>query len=1466
MTHKTTAISESGQSAFRPNDPILPNSKEHLDIHVAAKKQFFYQTLSAIYTNVCITQSPTREDFNRLKEIEQFCQRFRKEGLFSDVEAKVVSLKIWMDFWRNYSKFSSRHEETVCDLNALSDQMELERLPLSLKTFNQTIASALKGIELVRSHIQQITPELRANIFISLAQDLKLALDACERYWPEYQAALHAEIVEARQNQGSPGLLDAARSEYILSFLQEMGPAPFQQLSRSFGPALFKKPIDSPAYRQAEDAFQRLQKHISGLKLDNIHPEAPISEKSKRRLLKKSGANDDNELFRWAIARPTVSEEMRKREADQAEREQQDEQIQQGMPDWEKRLLGVFFLALQMTESSPDLVEAGKRTKQLAAELKQQITEPIRQELQKDYSFIGVMLSDKLNALRKVSDETFLTLTKHTPRTREILQKFRTSTEPLSAADIAKAQDQFITSEIAKILPSKSPFQRIDISTWQQAFMTAQPASESVTAVGSFVFDTLFPALYYAVDWITGILPAAQVPLNQAPLKEDSPRVWEAVPAQESFMSAGTSAKRTDSFDEMRKTASLQSAITGELTRFAPEHHFLQKFIEIPTEMVIDDPLFQHVLGDYFGRGTGMEGYQSLQMSMYLAKVLSIRNATLSIDDPSISPKILDLMAHQMKTAVRLQDLFEHNFDEFYKAFRAEIDQLPIGRALFFQGTWHYKDSGHAVEYEVIKQDDGRYTFRIYNRGAGINRYHSMVSKDEKTANLFTEIVDIDKSKIISPSFLKALSELRLVLHQLWDPEKELYENILASLDGKMSHREYSLDQTQEVLDTGHCTYLAWNALFYQKFKLGLPRLEYEIKLKTLLNYYQQNKHRLKEETVRKSLQKGMSHFARKVKRLAKSGVVSPMEAAETSKKIAAIQSAIAIAEETHLKAVFRNRPAIAFSSPADHERFSLNIRETSAPPDPIAPKPVTPPLVIDLPPFQARTFYSDLLHFQEQIHQAHKKNDHLSIFQYVQRFIEPLPVEWMQKPMSEWDQLVTPWHGMSEEEASKTVEALADISKNFLYSAWANVPCGWLGCSQEMSTDIRIEGYLTLIKLLTVADAISRSRLRVALPSLYQNNFDAVLDGKSSSITLFDSRWGQQMDALRSYWQQIDPPSARAKRKDLSFFGVDKKIKKQNDRSSDIHPDCGDFCRVLAQKEKTGSETVLRVHFEDFRWLQNFLQQSDIQAKIRSDFPKISQMSIINQIRYFAYPSERYDSIKEIIPPPFFALRNLSMIADFYLMISPGRSQTKPDFSTGLKLQANGFNDFIERKWPFGLDAHDVNEADNFIFSSQRNFHHLLKKGDLLPITGELQPFYSHDEQTISRRREAPHSIPLILPPHRFNTQDAHDLFQLSAKEGSQIINTLGYFTQKSQLLQKPEHQRLLQKLLFEGDLLLKELKKQPMKSGKLADQLATFCRNQYSILQGDIPTALFLLEINDLLAQHFAVAARESACTSFP
>lgn len=220
---------------------------------------------------------------------------------------------------------------------------------------------------------------------------------------------------------------------------------------------------------------------------------------------------------------------------------------------------------------------------------------------------------------------------------------------------------------------------------------------------------------------------------------------------------------------------------------------------------------FALVFGDSFIKESGLEG-----------DITSKTYADLIV-------KYLDSLPSQTPSTKKIRNilhngvgLLESDLNTATKLRSKIIQTVAKDNKCVIYGGW----IGHAIVYEIEKQKNGKYSFRIYNLGEGIE-FHKLTQSQYRTkAEGCVAIKDIPKKLMFKKSFLGSLSSLNRMPSdniQGMSPQELLYMHLLPSLDGKEELVSSRVKNCLSPQRSGTCPYRSLQALVANT----LPKEEY---------------------------------------------------------------------------------------------------------------------------------------------------------------------------------------------------------------------------------------------------------------------------------------------------------------------------------------------------------------------------------------------------------------------------------------------------------------------------------------------------------------------------------------------------------------------------------------------------------------------------------------------------------------
>lgn len=162
--------------------------------------------------------------------------------------------------------------------------------------------------------------------------------------------------------------------------------------------------------------------------------------------------------------------------------------------------------------------------------------------------------------------------------------------------------------------------------------------------------------------------------------------------------------------------ATLNESLRKTIEGMAPELPISSQMVDCKTFMEEGASRLAHIVCDGFVRESRLEGSSCAETVTWLLENLDLFSPghPIAADLRAFAEK-----ARELRTAAHLPSLADK--------YAAAIKALKPGDRLLLPGGWHEVPFGHFMLYEFKKQPDGRYTFNIYNSGAGSRLFHTLL-------------------------------------------------------------------------------------------------------------------------------------------------------------------------------------------------------------------------------------------------------------------------------------------------------------------------------------------------------------------------------------------------------------------------------------------------------------------------------------------------------------------------------------------------------------------------------------------------------------------------------------------------------------------------------------------------------------------------------------------------------------------
>lgn len=264
-----------------------------------------------------------------------------------------------------------------------------------------------------------------------------------------------------------------------------------------------------------------------------------------------------------------------------------------------------------------------------------------------------------------------------------------------------------------------------------------------------------------------------------------------------------------------------------DLERYSQAHNF---------DLDADDRICAHILGEYFAKGTGLEGINPLQMLNY----------TISFIEGKPSLRHLNPMLR--RSAELYNTIFIIKDAEAVSAF---LTDLPVNETVMIPGGWASKDTGHAIYYTVTKQRDNSFTFKTYNSGDGLRYHTTLIADDTKKYHPFMTLTDIPLEDLTHPFFLRSLNELSRPPSDGSAPlsAQDIYQGLLRCLRGNVLYtpdtplEKYTLSQQSAICGWAGLALALGEHMTHNQH----CQFIHDIQLQTLVSFYSKGTYQVSE-------------------------------------------------------------------------------------------------------------------------------------------------------------------------------------------------------------------------------------------------------------------------------------------------------------------------------------------------------------------------------------------------------------------------------------------------------------------------------------------------------------------------------------------------------------------------------------------------------------------------------------------
>jgi hypothetical protein len=302
---------------------------------------------------------------------------------------------------------------------------------------------------------------------------------------------------------------------------------------------------------------------------------------------------------------------------------------------------------------------------------------------------------------------------------------------------------------------------------------------------------------------------------------------------------------------------------------------------------VFSDKIFFHIHGDAFAEDTGFEGEDPFRIFKFMNEFLEKH----PLEDPDKDKHIKGLISSGIE--INTEIFNASSLKSETKALKLKdfiSSKLKDNEPILIPGGWANNTTGHAMYYEIGKQSDGKYFFRAYNRGAGMQYQESVQGEGFFIRDKYLPYLEVGDIEFEN---LTDVNTLRLLVEYLTEqPEnlgldynfsdRDVYGVFIPLLKGKRIERDLSLEEVMSPQHSGTCAWKSFSALMKKNLgHVAYKKFKRELKKNTIEKFLSENitKNEFKPNTPLWNLfNKSLEKYARMTNNLHLDGIISSDE------------------------------------------------------------------------------------------------------------------------------------------------------------------------------------------------------------------------------------------------------------------------------------------------------------------------------------------------------------------------------------------------------------------------------------------------------------------------------------------------------------------------------------------------------------------------------------------------------------
>lgn len=820
----------------------------------------------------------------------------------------------------------------------------------------------------------------------------------------------------------------------------------------------------------------------------------------------------------------------------------------------------------------------------------------------------------------------------------------------------------------------------------------------------------------------------------------------------------------------------------------------LRMFISTPITS-IDEKLLMHALGDVFGRDSGLEGADPIAVWKY--RMLLFSRKLMVTSNPEERRLLNDLIA-SIKKAIELSPFNNPSFEKFVENVRQELNAQETNKAIPIIAGWQAGDSGHAVVIDILKQENGKYTVRLFDTSKNGNYQQRIQVGTQEKGVPFTEQSDVEAELLTSLPLLKHLWDMankkpETLAFKEWTP-RDFNRGFFDQLGGHFKAGYIHPDDIKTFYRSGVCSWMSFNALTNRFEKGDRTRIEFEQRFKMLSDFYKQYKDSFETNERRRNLfKKSLREFSQETaKAYLKQGVISPDELEYTRSILAPMEKTInlldlrleqkrmveapsgivKLAESGIYPSVstFDGLTAGVGVSHSNYDAFRLNYH------------------------FNSDTLIQDLNNITSDSKAKLKEGKGVVVAEELTRVIEEIVTSFPIK-----------------NDKKDTLKALANLGKIY---AGALIAQGmqdpnWNG---KVTPRQRIAQLKILAIVVNLTENKHRFRLPIALLSILEKN-------KLNYFRTYSPNLDDDIKFIRqtlSTWQNLSYYNTESLHQPTHFYSTGHpsdtswklnifKLLNLQEIAESYYPNfkksswfSADNYIVLTNP--VNDLDVDMALFADYFWL----------AEKKDDWNEFSLSNLLgldDKRTFFWNP-------RNVLPEEFYDLRDLYILTMNIENYQEIRSTYPLDFDKPVQIQAvQREKDGVHTKWQlypfiFGSEyrirPHNSNEM---LEETSKSFNKRIKDENLLYLYEQKNPYREGDEK--DRRRLSPNAIIASNVAENVDLplQKAREFLSIHSYPNQQVEKAMAYYRNNYFVLKNPDEKLMLELEIFDSGLLPKHI-----------------------------------------------------------